>query len=252
MMGMCQHPYEHLCNDANCDEKNNGKIGTITQNPHLIVMLTHNDQTVENAYEIFEQCKDSKAQYWGLKETGISPEAMKHLCSYIKSCGKTAVLEVVAYTEAECINGAKMAAECGFDILMGTLFYDSVNEICNACRLKYMPFVGNVKDRPSALDGTAEEMIDEANRCLKKGVFGFDLLGYRYTGDANRLIREFVAKVDAPVCIAGSIDNFAKLDEIKYSGAWALTIGGAFFENRFNGSFSEQVDQVYQYLCGNP
>lgn len=76
------------------------KYGTVKQSPNLIVMLTHKDQTVENAYEIFEQCKDSKAQYWGWKEKGISPEDMKRLCSYIKSSGKTAVLEVVAYTEA--------------------------------------------------------------------------------------------------------------------------------------------------------
>lgn len=30
-------------------------------NTNLIVMLTHNDKTVENAYQIFEQCKNSKA-----------------------------------------------------------------------------------------------------------------------------------------------------------------------------------------------
>lgn len=29
----------------------------------LIVMLTHNDYTVHNAREIFEECKDSKAKY---------------------------------------------------------------------------------------------------------------------------------------------------------------------------------------------
>jgi len=39
-------------------------------------------------------------------------------------------LEVVAYTEKECIEGAKMAVECGCDILMGTIFFDSVNELC--------------------------------------------------------------------------------------------------------------------------
>ena len=32
--------------------------------PVLIVMLTHNDRTVENAGEIFEQCGDSAARYW--------------------------------------------------------------------------------------------------------------------------------------------------------------------------------------------
>ena len=40
--------------------------------PVLIVMLTHNDRTVENAGEIFEQCGDSAARYWGMKEEGPS------------------------------------------------------------------------------------------------------------------------------------------------------------------------------------
>ena len=30
--------------------------------PELIVMLTENDRTIKNAYEIFEKCKDSKAE----------------------------------------------------------------------------------------------------------------------------------------------------------------------------------------------
>lgn len=93
-------------------------------NPNLIVMLTYNDRTVENAYEIFEQCKDCEAKYWGFKEEGLMTGQMKELYAYMKSCGKTTVLEVVAYTESECINGVKIAAECGCDILMGTLYYD--------------------------------------------------------------------------------------------------------------------------------
>ena len=40
----------------------------MNNNPELIVMLTYNDCTVENAYEIFEQCKNSKAKFWGFKE----------------------------------------------------------------------------------------------------------------------------------------------------------------------------------------
>ena len=71
--------------------------------PNLIVMLTHNDSTVLNAFEIFDRCKDSKAKYWGFKEKPLSHEKMKELCSYMKSCGKTTVLEVVEYTEAESL-----------------------------------------------------------------------------------------------------------------------------------------------------
>lgn len=220
----------------------------MNKSPNLIVMLTYNDRTVENAYEIFEQCKDSKAQYWGFKEKGIPLEQMKCLYSYMKECGKTTVLEVVAYSESECMDGAKMAVECGCDILMGTLFYDSVNEFCKSNNLKYMPFVGQVKNRPSILEGTVEDMINEANLYLEKGVYGFDLLGYRYTGDANKLIEEFVAKVDHPICVAGSINSFERLDNIKNTKAWAFTIGSAFFENKFGDSFDEQINKVHQYM----
>lgn len=223
----------------------------MNKRPNLIVMITHNDRTAENAYEIFEQCKDSKIQYWGFKEEGISSDEMKRLYSYMKSYGKTTVLEVVQYSEKECMNGAKMAVECGCDILMGTMFYDSVNDFCKIHNLKYMPFVGKVKNRPSVLDGDVEEMINEANLYLKNGVYGFDLLGYRYTGNANDLIKNFISKVDAPICVAGNINSFARLDEIKNTNAWAFTIGGAFFENKFGDDFDEQINKVYQYINDN-
>ena len=32
----------------------------MSKHPELIVMLTHNDRTVENAYEIFDTCKDTR------------------------------------------------------------------------------------------------------------------------------------------------------------------------------------------------
>lgn len=88
----------------------------------LIVMLTYNDHTAENAYEIFDCCKDTSAKYWGIKEDGISGEEMRNLFRYMKDCGKTTVLEVVAYTEEECLAGAELAVECGCDILIGTIF----------------------------------------------------------------------------------------------------------------------------------
>lgn len=95
--------------------------------PKLIVMLTHNDHTVENASEIFESCKNSKAQYWGFKEKTLPISEMKSLFSRMKSCGKTTFLEVVEYDEESGLQGAKIAKECGCDILMGTVFFDSIN-----------------------------------------------------------------------------------------------------------------------------
>ncbi|MDL2236979.1 hypothetical protein LJC56_04000 [Christensenellaceae bacterium OttesenSCG-928-K19] len=217
-------------------------------NTELIVMLTHNDRTVENAYEIFDQCKNSKAKFWGLKEEGLPLDRMKKLYAYMKEYGKTTVLEVIAYTEGKCMAGAKMAVECGCNILMGTLFFDSVNEFCKENKLKYMPFVGKVTGRPSVLDGTVEGMIEEANKYLEKGVYGFDLLGYRYTGDAVALNKMFISQVNAPVCLAGSVNSYKRIKEVKTSASWAFSIGGAFFENKFSGSFSEQVDKVCEYI----
>ena len=220
----------------------------MNKSPNLIVMLTYNDRTVENACEIFKKCKDSQVECWGLKEEGLPPEEMKKLFSYMKDCGKTTVLEVVAYTENECMAGARLASECGCDILMGTLYYDSVKDFCKSNNLKYMPFVGKVENRPSILEGSVEDMINEAYSYLEKGVYGFDLLGYRYTGDPQKLIEEFTSKIDAPICIAGSVNSFERIDYVKKTKSWAFTIGGAFFENQFDGDFDEQVNIVYQYV----
>ena len=215
---------------------------------NLIVMLTHNDETVNNAHEIFEKCKNSDAKFWGFKEKSLPIEQMKNLYKYMKECGKTTFLEVVEYTEKEGLEGAKIALECGCDILMGTVFFDSINEFCKKNNLKYMPFVGKVTERPSILEGEIDEIIKEANEYLKKGVYGFDLLGYRYTGNAVELNERFVLEVNAPVCIAGSVNGYERLDELKNINPWSFTIGSAFFENKFDGSFEEQINKVCEYV----
>ena len=219
-------------------------------NPELIVMLTHNDRTVENAREIFEQCKNTKAKFWGFKEEPLPLDDMKKLYARMKEFGKTTFLEVVAYSEREGLDGAKIAAACHCDFLMGTKYFDSVNDFCRDNDVKYMPFVGKITGRPSILEGTLDEMIDEARYCLSKGVYGLDLLGYRYTGDAVALNKNFVAGVKAPVCIAGSVNSFARLDELKKISPQMFTIGGAFFENKFGGTFAEQIDKVCDFIRG--
>ena len=219
-------------------------------NLNLVVMLTYNDKTVKNAYEIFEKCKDSKAKFFGFKEEPLPLEQMKELYAHMKKSGKETFLEVVAYTEEEGLSGAKMAFECGCDYLMGTMYYDSINSFCKENNIKYMPFVGKVTKRPSVLEGDIDAIINEANNLLKKGVYGFDLLGYRYTGDAAKLNKRFVSEVMAPVCIAGSINSFTRLDELKSAKPWSFTIGGAFFENKFGENFEEQINIVCDYIKG--
>ena len=221
-------------------------------NPELIVMLTHNDMTVANAPEVFHECIDTKAKFWGFKEEGLPLPEMKQLYKDMKEAGKTTFMEIVAYTEEECLAGAKYAVECGVDCLMGTMFFASVEQMIHGAGIKYMPFVGQIEGRPSVMKGTIESTIAEAKALVATGkVDGFDLLGYRFVGDAPELNRRFVAEVqtdDIPVCLAGSVSSWQRLDEVKSTGAWAFTIGGAFFENKFDGTFAEQIDKVVDYM----
>lgn len=218
--------------------------------PELIVMLTHNDKTVENAIEVFESAKDAPAKFWGFKEVGIPEDQMIDLVKRMKAAGKTTFLEVVDYTEEGCKAGAELCVRCGFDVLMGTMYFDSVRDIVKAAGIKYMPFVGKITGRPSILDGTIQGIIDEANGLVdNKDIVGFDLLGYRFTGDAVKLNSEFVKNVRGDVCLAGSVSSFQRLDEVKATGAWAFTIGGAFFEKKFvGGSFAEEITAVVEYM----
>lgn len=111
-----------------------------------------------------------------------------------------------------------------------------------------MPFVGQITDRPSILEGSIEHMISQAKEYLAKGVYGFDLLGYRYTGDPIELNNTFVQAVQAPVCLAGSINSYERLDEVIEANPWAFTIGSAFFEEKFGTEIHEQINNVCNYL----
>lgn len=216
--------------------------------PELIVMLTHDDLTVKNAYEVFEECRDTKARYWGFKELPLPLEEMRRIYARMKECGKRTVLEVVAYTEAEGLEGAQMAAACGVDVLMGTCYHDSILRFCQQHHIDYMPFVGKITGRPSVLEGSVESMLAEAETQKSRGAFGIDLLGYRYSADAQQLITEMVSRSGMPVCVAGSIDSFDRLLFIKDVKPWAFTIGSAFFEHKFGTSIASQIDTVCDFI----
>ncbi len=216
--------------------------------PELIVMLTHNDLTVENAYEVFEQCRDTKATYWGFKEQPLPIEEMQRIYRRMKECGKRTALEVVAYSEAEGMEGAQMAAACGCDLLMGTCYTPAIARFCQEHGMAYMPFIGKITGRPSILEGSIEGMVAEAQVLKAEGVYGIDLLGYRYNADAQELIYDVVTKADLPVCVAGSIDSYEQLSFIKQVQPWAFTIGSAFFEHKFGDTIAEQIDKVCDFI----
>jgi hypothetical protein len=218
--------------------------------PEIIVMLTHHDRTVTDAIELFETTKDLPVVYWGFKDVGLSTDKMKKLVIKMKEAGKTTYLEVVSLSEQEGLSGARLAVEAGFDVLMGTVFFASINEYLRNKPIKYYPFPGRVHSHPSILEGSVDEIVAHAQFLESQGVQGLDLLTYRYTGEARKLLQEVVRSVQIPVVSAGSIASFQRIAEVWDAKAWGFTIGSAFFEKKFqsDGSFEANIIAVWDWL----
>ena len=221
--------------------------------PEFILMLTYSDSTVKDALEIFRECKDAPVMHWGFKDVGLPPEEMKVLIQEMKAAGKTTYLEVVSLSEGEGLRGAQIAVEAGFDVLMGTVFFDSILNYLADKPIQYYPFPGHIYSHPSILDGTIEEVVAHARFLESKGVHGLDLLSYRYVGDAPLLLREVVKATSVPIVSAGSIESYKRLAEVWQAGAWGFTIGSALFDKKFvpDGSFLDNTLAVCDWLEKN-
>jgi hypothetical protein len=218
----------------------------------LIVMLTHNDVTVENARQIFAECKDLPVTFWGFKNIGLPLDQMKELVADMKAAGKTTFLEVVTLQEPDCMEGAKMAKSCGFDYLLGTVYFDSVAQYVTEHNIAYLPFCGTVTGHPSILSGSIEQIVADGLRLQDLGVQGTDLLAYRHKEDPENLIREVCARLTMPVIVAGSISTFERIDLVEEINPWAYTIGSALFEHKFSEAttFRGQLEAVLNHVAG--
>jgi len=216
----------------------------------LVVMLTHNDKTVTNALEVYESVKDLPVECWGFKDVGLEKPKMKELLDAMKSAGKKTFLEVVSYSEEECMAGAKLAVELGYDCLMGTIFYPEVWEYLKDKNIEYFPFVGKVHGSPSVLEGSIEEIVAEGKKLSALGVAGFDILAYRHKENPEELATEFVKAMDVPVVIAGSINDAKRMQFVEDIGAYGFTMGSALFTKAFvkDGSFRDNLQAVVDIM----
>lgn len=218
--------------------------------PKLIVMLTHDDKTVENALEVFETCKELPIDFWGFKDVGLPKPQMRELIRTIKDSGKTSFLEIVSYTEDACMAGAEFAVDFGFDYLMGTLFFQEVWEFLKKQEIKYSPFVGDVSGSPSILKGTVESMLDESESLRAEGVHGVDLLAFRHESDPEKIAHDFIRQSRIPVILAGSIDSFERIEFVRDINPWGFTMGSALFNKNFvpGGSFRQNLVKVVEKM----
>lgn len=216
--------------------------------PQIIVMLTHNDVTVTNARDLFQASADLPVQYWGFKDVGLDVAEMERLVADFRAAGKTPVLEVVSFQEQDLVNAAELAIATGVEYFTGGSFSPAVCDRVKSAGLKYFPFCGDVGGSPIELNGTADEVTDDAARLLELGADGIDLVAFRFTnGDPGQLAKQVVHQVGGQqVIVAGSMSSVERIQRIQDVGPFGYTMGGALFEGAFapGGSFRDNLAQL--------
>jgi CheY-like chemotaxis protein len=210
--------------------------------PEFIFMLTKNDQTVANALEVFEQVRDTGIQHVGIKDIGLPMTDLKVLAQTIREAGCTVHLEVVSLHRDAEIHSAKAALELGVDYLLGGTRPEDVIPVLEGSGVRYCPFPGEIVGHPSLLRGGIEGITQSAVRlAAMPGVYGLDLLAYRFDGDVPALVERVTSSVSKPVIAAGSVDSLERIETLSRLGIWGFTVGSAIFDGCFGGNVQEQV-----------
>ncbi|WP_038491041.1 nitronate monooxygenase [Janthinobacterium agaricidamnosum] len=217
---------------------------------HFILMLTNNDVTVDNALSAYESMRDSQIRYVGFKDIGLPVPELKLLADRIRADGREVMLEVVATSDASEMESVQAALEIGVDYLLGGRHVDETLKLLRGSSVKYYPFAGRTKGHPTILEGTMEEIVEDAKRLASlPGVHGLDLLAYRFSGEGDPafLTRRVVEAVDVPIIAAGSIDSAARVNAMIDTGAWGFTVGSAIFQGAFVSRLLQaQVNTIFQ------
>lgn len=214
----------------------------------FIFMLTHDDVTVPNAIDAYEQVRGTALRYVGFKDIGASESDLAEITRRAHQDGREVMLEVVSTSPLDEIRSVEMAPGIGVDwVLGGTHVTEALAKLAGS-GIRYCPFPGTIVGHPSVLTGAIDEIAESA-RLLSAtdGVHGLDLLTYRHpSADPAALTRAVVDASAGPVIAAGSVRSEAQIRVLARSGAWAFTIGSALFDGLFPGGpdLAAQIQSV--------
>jgi 4-hydroxythreonine-4-phosphate dehydrogenase len=216
--------------------------------PDFIFMLTRGDLTIPDARERLPQVLAAGVRHIGFKDVGLPIGELRALAADIRSAGAVLYLEMVSLDAAAEATAARLAVDCGVDVLMGGVRPEVVEPIIGGAGVRYYPFPGQIVGHPSRLAGDIEAIAGSARRLVdREGVHGLDLLAYRFDGDAPALIVEVcAAALGKPVVVAGSIDCGARIAAVARAGAAAFTVGTAALDAVFPApsGLSEQLAHI--------
>jgi len=222
----------------------------------FIFMLTHHDVTVPNALDLFGKVSKTGLRCAGCKDIGLELPKLRLLFSNMKAAGVKSFLEVVTMKEEEHFRGVDIALDIGAAYLIGGMpgYTEKTIRYLKPKRNppKFFPYIGQIVGHPCLLRGSVEEIVEDAKRTQKLGADGINLLAYRYDGDVRELIKQVGAAIQIPLIVAGNVDSFERIRELKALGVWAFTIGGAIMEKKFPaaGDETEQIKAVLKETAG--
>lgn len=217
---------------------------------HFILMLTENDATVANAIATYDGLRDSPLRFVGFKDVGLPIAALKQLAQRIRADDRKVMLEVVAASREAELESIRAALEIGVDYLLGGRHVEDALSLLRGSSVRYFPFAGHTVGHPTVLEGTMDEIVDDARRiAAMPGVHGLDLLAYRFAGEGDpaELTRRVVEAIDVPVIAAGSIDREPRVKAMIDAHAWGFTVGSALFQHAFvDRRLSAQIDAIFK------
>lgn len=215
----------------------------------FVFMLTRDDATVPDAVAVCRGLEGLNVDVVGFKDVGLPHRELAEVVAVLRDQGREVALEVVSEHRDDELRAIDVGLALGVDLLLGGVSVaDGLRHISGADQqVRYCPFPGEVVGHPSRLEGTIDSILASACELAETpGVWGLDVLAYRFAGDADSLVRRVVDSVDVPVIVAGSVADVDRIGVIATAGAWGFTVGGAVFDRRFvpGGSLADQLAAI--------
>lgn len=223
----------------------------------FIFMLTRNDQTIEDAFEVLELTLKTGVGRIGFKDVGATSGDLKTLTDEIRRAGASSYMEVVSTTSERIRQSLETARDIGVDYVLGGQDVDAARDILEGGLAGYYPFPGLPRGHPTALGGTAEDVARHCKAYAEAGCAGVDLLAFRATdAEPLDLVRAARASLgDRELIVAGSVDSRERIHVLAEAGVDAFTIGSAVFDGSFSpnkGSFLSQIHDILEACATAP
>lgn len=220
----------------------------------FIMMLTHNDRTVEDAVAMVDVVLRTGVRHVGFKDIGATRTTMEEVLRRIRAAGATSYLEVVSTSADTIRTSLETGRSLGIDRILGGTDLAAARDVLGDLA-GYYPFPGRPTGHPTKLGGSADLIEAQSRAARAAGCGGVDLLAYRATdADPLDLVRAARRAIgDGYLIAAGSVNSPAQIRALAAAGADAFTIGSAVIDGSFapgRPALADQLDSVLTVARG--